>query len=414
MIVVFVVDTSPSMAAPSSSNGADATARGISRLDVAKMSIEQLARSMDKRILENNRSFLMASAQAASMTVGKQRQQQPPLDVGRLEEFDEFLLLSTSLQPEAAPPPACDSGAKSDTHLAGASTSPADSTFMPSMHSISAAIDSHASCGADGRLLVGSVEDDRGSPSTIHSGLHSPLGMNVPHYPDRTDFERELKRLRPSTIPSADTKSGNKFPEWAGGANGLNTALSHGLGLLSRYRLTRGRSVENFGMGRLPWMEHQMTKLSKSGAAGGDDGNPGSKHDSPLQPACLVLLTDGECLSLPPEEGGGNLTLRFGNMPLREFYRERKYGQEEVSVLLLYISSVQFFTLDCARTPLRLLLPHSVSMGPTDIYLTYRRCIISTIAQIFESIMRSYWRVSRSNQPNNAITIENFDENLSP
>jgi integrator complex subunit 6 len=342
MIVVFVVDTSPSMAAPSSSNGADATARGISRLDVAKMSIEHLARSMDKRIVENNRSFLMASAHAASMTVGKQRQQQQPLDVGRLEEFDEFLLLSTSLQPDAAPPPA----------------SPADVTSLPSMHSTFAAIDSHASCGADGRLLVGSVEDDRVSPSTIHSGLQSPLGMMVPHYPDRTDFERELKRLRPSTIPSADTKSGNKFPEWAGGANGLNTALSHGLGLLSRYRLTRGRSVENFGMGRLPWMEHQMTKLFKSGAAGGDDGNPGSKFDSPLQPACLVLLTDGECLSLPPEEGGGNLTLRFGNMPLRDFYREREYGQEEVnhsSFLYVFGSVFHFVT---TQTPFRLLLLH--------------------------------------------------------
>lgn len=358
MIVVFVVDTSPSMAAPSSSNGADATARGISRLDVAKMSIEHLARSMDKRIVENNRSFLMASAHAASMTVGKQRQQQQPLDVGRLEEFDEFLLLSTSLQPDAAPPPACDSGAKPDAHLAGISPSPADVTSLPSMHSTFAAIDSHASCGADGRLLVGSVEDDRVSPSTIHSGLQSPLGMMVPHYPDRTDFERELKRLRPSTIPSADTKSGNKFPEWAGGANGLNTALSHGLGLLSRYRLTRGRSVENFGMGRLPWMEHQMTKLSKSGAAGGDDGNPGSKFDSPLQPACLVLLTDGECLSLPPEEGGGNLTLRFGNMPLRDFYREREYGQEEVnhsSFLYVFGSVFHFVT---TQTPFRLLLLH--------------------------------------------------------
>jgi hypothetical protein len=111
-------------------------------------------------------------------------------------------------------------------------------------------------------------------------------------------------------------------------------------------------------MGRLPWMEHQMTKLSKSGAAGGDDGNPGSKFDSPLQPACLVLLTDGECLSLPPEEGGGNLTLRFGNMPLRDFYREREYGQEEVnhsSFLYVFGSVFHFVT---TQTPFRLLLLH--------------------------------------------------------
>ena len=330
MIVVFVVDTSPSMAAPSSGDngdGGDAAARGISKLDVAKMTIEHLARSMDKRIMENNKSFLMASAQAASMmVVGKQQQQQQQhLDIERLEEFDEFLLLSTSLQPDAAPPPAYDSGSTPHDWLTGTLPQPSDMPATNSMHSVSAAVDSHASCGAEGRLLVGSVEDDRGSHTLIHGGLHCPLGIMVPHPPDRTDFERELKRLRPSTIPMADTESGNKFPDWAGGAKGLNTALSHGMGLLSRYRLTRGRSVENFGMGRLPWMEHQMTKFTKAGTPGGDDGNPASKYDSPLQPACLLLLTDGECLSLPPEKGGGDLTLRFGNMPLREFYKERKY-----------------------------------------------------------------------------------------
>ena len=69
-----------------------------------------------------------------------------------------------------------------------------------------------------------------------------------------------------------------------------------------------------------------MTKFSKAGTPGGDDGNAAGKCDSPLQPACLLLLTDGECLSMPPEKGGGDLTLRFGNMPLREFYKERKCG----------------------------------------------------------------------------------------
>jgi len=156
---------------------------------------------------------------------------------------------------------------------------------------------------------------------------NSTGGMMVPHPPDRTDFEHELKRLRTATLPPYDVKSGKKkiFPEWAGGAHGLNAALSHGLGLLSRYRLTRGRIVEHFGMGRLPWMEHQMTKLSKGGSAGGADDVNNNAGSSPLQPACLILLTDGECLRLPPEEGGGSLSLRFGNMPLREFYRERKY-----------------------------------------------------------------------------------------
>ena len=68
MIVVFVVDTSPSMAAPSSANSATGTkvARGISKLDQAKMSIENLCRTLDKRIMGNNRSVLLASAQVAT------------------------------------------------------------------------------------------------------------------------------------------------------------------------------------------------------------------------------------------------------------------------------------------------------------------------------------------------------------
>jgi len=298
MIVVFVVDTSPSMAAPSNNGSVGGAAKGISRLDVAKMSVENLARSMDKRIMENNRSVLLASAQAASMAVGKAQQQQQ--DVGRLEQFDEFLLLSSSLQPDL------------------------DGTTVPSVDAIAAAAEAHASCGAGGRLLVGSVEEGRGSLSMMDSGANAPSGIMVPYPPDRADFEHELKRLRTATLPlpSSDTTNPKKkFPEWAGGANGLNAALSHGLGLLSRYRLTRGRSVEHFGMGRLPWMQHQMAKMS---AGVGEDANAAaSKYDSPLQPACLILLTDGECLRLPPEEGGGGLSLRFGNMPLREFYRER-------------------------------------------------------------------------------------------
>ena len=301
MIVVFVVDTSPSLAAPSSTStnhdGSGGAAAGLTKLDVAKMSVENLARNMDKRILEHNRSVLLASAKAAST-----KQQ---VDVGRLEQFDEFLLLSSSLQPDIL---------SSDKNV-------------PSMEAVAEAAEAHASCGAGGRLLVGSVEDDRGSLSMMEG---------IPHPPDRSDFEHELKRLRTATIPPPDPKSGKKkFPEWAGGAHGLNAALSHGLGLLSRYRLTRGRIVEHFGMGRLPWTEHQMAKLSnkqQQGSGAGEDVNAG-KYDSPLQPACLILLTDGECLRLPPDEGGGGLSLRFGNMPLREFYREPFRWDQRIFIL---------------------------------------------------------------------------------
>ena len=303
MIVVFVVDTSPSMAAPCAKNDGSGgvstpvAARGISKLDFAKMSVENLARSMDKRIMENNRSVLLASAQmmAARKLAGNAAAQQS-YDVGRLEQFDEFLLLSSSLQPD----------------IDGTSSS-----STPSLESIAEA----AACGAGGRLLVGSIED---ASMADNSGGTNHGGMMVPHPPDRSDFEHELKRLRTATLPPHDIKTGKKriFPEWAGGAIGLSEALSHGLGLLSRYRLTRGRVVEHFGMGRLPWVEHQMTKLQKDDAA--NNAANANANSSPLQPACLVLLTDGECLRLPAEEGGGQLSLRFGNMPLREFYRERK------------------------------------------------------------------------------------------
>ena len=336
MIVVFVVDTSPSMAAPSSNSATGGTmaARGISKLDQAKMSIENLCRTMDKRIMDNNRSVLLASAQVAAGKLAGNNNNNNNIqkDIGRLEQFDEFLLLSSSLQPDVIPTqtsPSSSGDANSRTSSSSSSPTSLNSNNIPTLEAIAEAAEAHSSCGAGGRLLVGTVEDDRHHNMMDGSGTNnSPGGMMVPHPPDRTDFEHELKRLRTATLPPYDIKSGKKkiFPEWAGGAHGLNAALSHGLGLLSRYRLTRGRIVEHFGMGRLPWMEHQMTKLSKGGSAGGADdvNNNNAAGNSPLQPACLILLTDGECLRLPPEEGGGSLSLRFGNMPLREFYRERK------------------------------------------------------------------------------------------
>jgi len=292
MIVVFVVDTSPSMAQPSQSDGGGVTGHSsISRLDLAKMSVENLSRSMDKRILEHNRSVLMASAQQHQL---QQQQSQQHIDVGRLEQFDEFLLLSSSLQPD---------------NINGSSS---PSSTLDS-------VEAHAACGAGGRWLVGSIEDDKSSSMSDHG--HTM----IPHPPDRHEFEYELKRLKTAKIP--DNKP---FPDWAGGAIGLNAALSHGLGLLSRYRLTRGRDVEHFGMGRLPWFQHQMTtKVSNKKQQDYDS----SSIVSPLQPACLILLTDGECLRLPPEKGGGGLRLQFGNMPLREFYREPFRWDQRIFIL---------------------------------------------------------------------------------
>ena len=292
MIVVFVIDTSPSMSSPATNTGIT----GVSRLDVAKMAVESLSRSLDKRIVDHNRSVLVASAQKMA---GKQIANDC---VGRLEQFDEFLLLSTSLQSDAS----------AVSRKEGRKRSNSFDGKQSSLDSIEVAAEIHASCGAGGRLLFGCVDSER---ALMPIGS-SPGQPTMPHPPNRGDFEKELKRLKAASFNGAS----NSFPDWAGGATGLNTALSHGLGLLSRYRLTRGRIVEHFGMGRLPWFEHQMTAFGKD-----KEDHNASRNNSPLQPACLILLTDGECLRLPPEKGGGSLRLQFGNMPLREFYKERKY-----------------------------------------------------------------------------------------
>jgi hypothetical protein len=306
MIVVFVVDTSPSMAEPAAQSTKSGAATGISRLDVAKMAIESLSRSMDKRVADHNRSVLVASAQ---MAAGKQHH-----TLGRLEQFDELMLLSTSLQPDVLHKKK--EGRKRSSSCDGQHTS-IKRTRSSSFDSIEDAAAMHATCGAGGRLLFGCVD----SLENNYMPDGQTVGM-LPHPPNRADFERELKRLRVATLPqtASDLSLKPSFPEWAGGAAGLNTALSHGLGLLSRYRLTRGRVVEHFGMGRLPWFEHQMAMMPKE-----KNETNASKNVSPLQPACLVLLTDGECLRLPPEKGGGGLRLQFGSIPLREFYKEREY-----------------------------------------------------------------------------------------
>ena len=294
------------MAEPASQNKRG-SATGVSRLDVAKMAIESLSRSMDKRIVDHNRSVLVASAQ---LSAGKQIQH-----VGRLEQFDEFMLLSTSLQPDVSSN-VTEGRKRSNSFEMGEKSK--KRMRSSSFDSVEAASEKHATCGAGGRLLYGCVNASTESAS-VQDGSCQTAGI-LPHPPNRAGFDRELKRLRAATLPQTNDASAKPaFPAWAGGAAGLNTALSHGLGLLSRYRLTHGRIVENFGMGRLPWFEHQMASLGKE-----NNNQHTGKNRSPLQPACLVLLTDGECLHLPPEKGGGGLRLQFGNMPLREFYKERE------------------------------------------------------------------------------------------
>jgi len=229
---------------------------GISRLDVAKMAVEDISRQMKKRHGEHARILtqeLDMHCQRSIVNLGQK---------GNVMGLDRLLLLSTSRQyPEAS------------------------------------------SCAAGGRLLVGfgsnfSVVED--------SAVNSVQDPADPFHQQSVEaFQRELKGLR-TTRWSAEDKT--PFPEGAGGAAGLNAALSAGLQLLSRYRL-EDRRTENFGMGRLP----------NSAVVVGSHGAP---TVSALQPACLILVTDGACLRQHPKLGGGGLQLQFGSQPLREFYKE--------------------------------------------------------------------------------------------
>ena len=59
MIVVFVVDTSPSMAekVAGGSDGSPSPACGMSKLDLAKMAVETLSKGLDQRVQAHNREF---------------------------------------------------------------------------------------------------------------------------------------------------------------------------------------------------------------------------------------------------------------------------------------------------------------------------------------------------------------------
>ena len=273
MIVVFVIDTSPSMGEPLFTNKTTG-GNNMTKLDLAKMAVESMSKSLTKRVSEHNLQL-----QQQPMNVQKTLHN---MGLGYAAQ-DQFLLLSTSRQYPKHP--------------------------------------SSAVCGAGGRLLVG-FGDYIVDPSADQADYSPPSTTNG-------SFDHELKHLQsstwhshPSTNQQQQQQQSNSdqsslsagaqphlpFPEDAGGAVGLNIALSTGLSLLSRYRL-KNRLTENFGMGRLP----SPAMLAPSGS---------TTAVAALQPACLVLLTDGDCLRKPPSEGGGVLQLQKGSVPLREFYQE--------------------------------------------------------------------------------------------
>lgn len=282
MIVVFVVDTSPSMGKPLGESAEDNTnGNSMSRLDLSKMAVEEVVRRLKKRVHEHNSQLqqLSPKLQESFRNIG----------LGFTQK-DEYLLLSTAPQHTSHP---------------GTSI-----------------------CGAGGRLLVGFGGDHYAGNSLMASGegAHGNNGSSTMEQPSVSpfqqhpqhgidSFQRELKRLKaaewtsPSPLSSGNQRQNrpNKFPEEAGGATGLNAALSAGLQMMSRYRL-KFKATENFGMGRLP--SSAILNPTIGGA---------STHA--LQPACLIMITDGTCLKVPPSEGGGPLKLNSSTL-LRDFYQE--------------------------------------------------------------------------------------------
>ena len=265
------------------SDGTDRTARGggMSRLDLAKMAVEDIVRGLNKRVNEHNAYLHQHPAK-----------HQPLRNIGLgFSPNDEFLLLSTGRQHSQQP--------------------------------------STAACGAGGRLLVG--YGDHSHEQTTDNPNDQPAN----HQSNMDSFQKELKCLQATDWEPGKVGPNNKpipFPEDGGGSAGLNTAVSVGLQMLSRYRLSF-RATENFGMGRLP----SPAVLNPSGGS--------SIHA--LQPACLIIITDGVCLRSLPSEGGGSLQLQYGNMPLREFYQEPFRWDQRIFCLGVggkeTVNSTQFF-----------------------------------------------------------------------
>jgi hypothetical protein len=348
MIVVFVVDTSPSMGRPAVGDS------GLSRLDLAKMAVEDLVRQHRKMRgtqQQQQQLLLQRQNQQQQRSSGSYSGQQsnsilnPAATAAAVGATDHFLLLSTSRQyPDTS---SCAAGGRllvGFGPIAGT-----DASLSTSVHHI---------------LLDGSSS----SNSNTSAAPAGDLTVQQQHHHHEL-FSRELKGLTVSKMPDPN----RPWPEDAGGAAGLNVALSAGLQQLSRFRLAH-RETENFGMGRLPSTAIPLPNGNMATAA--------------LQPACLILvrsvsfhclldivrrmhaptsfsrcafgffsdflrvhfshcqtllpivcsssrwqLTDGACLRLPPKQGGGQLQLHFGSQPLREFYQEPFRWDQQIFVL---------------------------------------------------------------------------------
>jgi len=240
MIVVFVVDTSPSMAMKLDTS----STIGMSKLDLAKMAVESMFKGLTKRVNDHNmgcmvlqqqqqqQQFMMnnaANGTNINTTTNNNEHALHNMGIG-FSPPDQFLLLSTGQQ-------------YNNTNNDNNSN---DNNYTTSC------------CGAGGRLLVGfgdygvSATDNNDGTTNNNNPNETNRDVDLAIAHSHQSFERELKKLQPTAISSSDKNNNtNKFPEDGGGAIGMNAALSAGLGLLSRYRY-KNRSTENFGMGRLP------------------------------------------------------------------------------------------------------------------------------------------------------------------
>lgn len=273
MIVVFCVDTSPSMAQPLSSNSS------ISRLDVAKMVVEETVKSVRKGTAEQQRLLMNNTNPSLPRTMAQLGQ--------TTTSNDSFLLLSTSRQYSSA---------------------------------------ATAHCGAAGRLLVGfskqhtEVSEESSAANVQNSNVGGVQGGSNAQQQQQPPedlwetFQRELKNLQPAQW---NAESGKPFPDDAGGASGLNVALSAGVQLLAQHRLLQPR-IENFGRGRLPCAS---ISLPAPPVTGPGNASAPANNSSIFQPAVLVLVTDGACLRQLPQAGGGSLQLRSPQGLYREPFR---------------------------------------------------------------------------------------------
>ena len=60
---------------------------------------------------------------------------------------------------------------------------------------------------------------------------------------------------------------------------------------------------------------------------------------SALQPACLIVLTDGACLRNSEKQGGGPIQLHYGLQPLREFYQEPFRWDQRIFIQAIGVNS---------------------------------------------------------------------------